>query len=70
MRTPKKKSPPFNPHVVRAHFVLRGTSCKRWALGNGFKYRHVHQIIHGIRQGGKNGTRIITALKAELKKAS
>lgn len=63
-------TPLFNPHVVRAHFVLRGTSCAAWAEAQGFGRREVWKILNGKRLGtGKLGKRIVTALKRELKKA-
>jgi len=71
MSTAKPQSTPqFNPHVVRAHFVLRGTSCAAWSEAKGFGRREVWKIINGKRLGtGKLGKRIVTALKHELKKA-
>lgn len=70
--SPSKVKPTqhFNPHVVRAHFVLRGTSCAAWSEAKGFGRREVWKIINGKRLGtGKLGKRIVTALKNELKKA-
>lgn len=66
----KDRKPLFNPHVVRAHFVLRGTSCAAWAQSMGWDRREVWKIITGKRLGGgKLGKRIVTALNRELKKA-
>lgn len=71
MRAAKSKpAPHFNPHVVRAHFVLRGTSCAAWSEAKGFGRREVWKIINGKRLGtGKLGKRIVVALRNELKKA-
>ena len=60
----------FNPHQVRAYFVLRGTSCAAWSEAKGFGRREVWKIINGKRLGtGKLGKRIVIALQNELKKA-
>jgi len=71
MRNPKPNPAPlFNPHVVRAHFVLRGTSCAAWAVANGYDRRYVWKIITGKKRGtGKLGKRIVFLLNRELKKA-
>lgn len=66
----KAHKPLFNPYAVRAHFVLRGTSLAAWAQSHGWDRRYVWKIITGKKRGGgKLGTRIVSLLNRELKKA-
>lgn len=63
-----RSTPLFNALEVRAHFVLRGTSCHQWARTHGFKFRHLYQILSGQRHGLRpEGKRIVMALRRELR---
>lgn len=60
--------PLFNALEVRAHFLIRGSSCQKWAAAHGFKFRHLSQIIRGQRHGIRpEGRRIVAALQRELR---
>lgn len=55
----------FSPGMVKAHFIMRGTSLKAWAREHGFDPGSVSRTLRG-KQGGKVGRRIAGELRKVL----
>lgn len=54
--------PPYN--LVRAHFVARGLSLRRWAFENGYHRQQVEWAMRGVRRGPVSD-QIVAKIKAE-----